>query len=152
MTSDPNDEMKLTVDKFIFRIRRNLLYSQDGLWIRRENSLLRIGISDFIQQRNGDITFATLTPAGTALIAGDEIASIETVKTVFSLPSPIKGKIVEVNSSLQDSPELINQEPYGRGWMVIVQPENLERDVHALMTAEAYFALAGQQAEAELKS
>jgi len=85
-------------------------------------------------------------------MAGDEIASIETVKTVFSLPSPIKGKIVEVNSSLQDSPELINQEPYGRGWMVVVQPENLERDVSALMSAEAYFALAGQQAEAVLRS
>jgi glycine cleavage system H protein len=152
MTNDPNGELKLTLDKFIFRFPKTLLYSEEGLWIRQENGLLRIGISDFTQQRNGDITFATLTPAGTVLNAGDEIAGIETVKVIFSLPSPVKGKIVEVNISLQDSPELINQEPYTKGWMVVLQPESLERDRTALMTAEAYSNLARQQAEAELRS
>jgi glycine cleavage system H protein len=152
MTDNPNDEIKFTVDKFIFRFPRKLHYSPDGLWIMQEDGLLRVGMADFIQQRNGDIAFATPTPVGTELNAGDEIASIETVKVNFSLPSPIKGKIVEVNAPLQDSPELINQEPYGRGWLVVLQPENLERDSAALMTAEAYSDLARQQAEAELKS
>jgi glycine cleavage system H protein len=152
MTTDPNDEIKFIVDKFIFRFPRKLLYSQDGLWIMQEDGLLRIGMSDFIQQRNGDIAFATPAPTGTALNAGDEIASIETVKVNYSLPSPMKGKIVEVNESLRDAPEFINQEPYGRGWMVIMQPENLEQDRMVLMTAEAYANLARQQAEAELKS
>jgi glycine cleavage system H protein len=152
MTNDPNDEIKFTVDKFIFRFPRKLHYSPDGLWIMQENGLLRIGMSDFVQQRNGDIAFATLTSAGAELNAGDEIASIETVKVNFSLPSPMKGKIVENNASLQDSPELINQEPYGNGWIVVLQPENLERDRAALMTAEAYSILAREQAEAELKS
>ena len=100
--------------------------------------MLRIGMSDFIQQRNGDIAFATLTPAGTELNAGDEIASIETVKVNFSLPSPMKGALVEVNASLQHSPEFINQEPYGQGWMVVLQPEDLARDRAVLMTAEEY--------------
>jgi glycine cleavage system H protein len=86
------------------------------------------------------------------LNAGDEIASIETVKVNFSLPSPMKGKIVEVNESLKDSPELINQEPYGKGWIVVLQPEDLERDRAVLMTAEAYSVLAKEQAEGELKS
>ena len=152
MANDPNDEIKLTVDKFIFRFPRKLHYSPDGLWIMPEAGLLRIGMADFVQQRNGDIAFATLTTTGAELNAGDEIASIETVKVNFSLPSPIKGRIVEVNASLQDSPELINQEPYGRGWLVILQPEDLERDRAALMTAEAYSNLARQQAEAELKA
>jgi glycine cleavage system H protein len=152
MTNDPNEEITFTADKFIFRFPKTLRYSEEGLWIKQENGLLRIGISDFIQQRNGDIAFATLTPAGTALLAGDEIASIETVKVNFSLPSPIKGMIVEVNKSLQDSPELINQEPYGKGWMAIVQPENLKPDLGRLLTAEAYSDLARQQAEAELNS
>ena len=152
MTNDPNDEMKFTVDKFIFRFPRKLLYSSEGLWIIQENGLLRIGMSDFIQQRNGDIAFATVTPAGTSLNAGDEIAGIETVKVNFSLPSPMKGKITEANASLQDSPELINQDPYSGGWLAILQPENLERDRAALMTAKAYSDLARQQAEAELKS
>ncbi len=152
MANDPNDEIKFTVDKFIFRFPRNLHYSLEGLWVMQENGLFRIGMSDFIQQRNGDIAFATLTPAGAELKAGDEIASIETVKVNFSLPSPMKGKIVEANTSLQDSPEFINQEPYGKGWMVVLQPEDLERDRAVLMTAEAYSVLAKEQAEAELKS
>jgi glycine cleavage system H protein len=152
MTNDPTDEIKITVDKFIFRFPRKLLYSPDGLWILEEEGLFRIGMSDFIQQRNGDIAFATLRPAGTVLSAGDEIAGIETVKVNLSLPSPMKGKLVEVNASLQESPELINQEPYGKGWMVVIKPENLERDRLALMTAEAYSTMASQQAEEDLKS
>jgi glycine cleavage system H protein len=152
MTNDPNDEIKFTVDKFIFRFPRNLLYSSDGLWIAQENDSLRIGMSDFIQQRNGDIAFATVAEQGSELNAGDEVASIETVKVNFSLPAPMKGKVIEANASLQDSPELINQDPYGRGWLVILQAENLKRDRATLMTAEAYSELARQQAEAELKS
>jgi len=151
MMRDPNDDLELTIDKFIFRFPKRLRYSEAGLWIQQEDSLLRMGMSDFAQQRNGDIAFATLTPAGTPVDVDDEIASIETVKVNMSLPSPVKGKIVEVNLLLQESPELINQEPYGRGWMVIMQPEDLTQDLGRLMTAEAYSRLARQQAEAELK-
>jgi len=151
MTRDPNDDLELTIDKFMFRFPKRLRYSEAGLWIQQEDSLLRMGMSDFAQQRNGDIAFATLTPAGTPVDVDDEIASIETVKVNMSLPSPVKGKIVEVNLLLQESPELINQEPYGRGWMVIMQPEDLTQDLGRLMTAEAYSRLARQQAEAELK-
>jgi glycine cleavage system H protein len=152
MENNSSDNIELTVDKFIFRFPKGLLYSEAGLWIRREDNLIRIGLSDFAQQRNGDIAFANLKSTRTVLDVGDEIASIETVKVDFSLPSPVKGKIVEVNSILEESPELINQEPYGRGWMAVVQPENLEKDLVRLMTAEAYSGLARQQAEAELKS
>ena len=152
MTNDPNDELRLTIDKFIFRFPRELRYSEAGIWVRQESGLLRIGMSDFAQQRNGDIAFATLTPAATLLDAGDEIASIETVKVNLSLPSPVKGKIMETNPILRDSPELINQDPYGRGWMAVLRPENTEQDPGSLLTAEAYAALAMQLAEAELKS
>ena len=152
MTTVPNDEIKLTVDKFIFRFPQKLLYSQEGLWIMQEGGMLRIGMGDYAQQRNGDIAFATPALIGSLLNAGDEIASIETVKVNFSLPSPVQGKIVEVNSSLQASPELINLDPYGKGWLVLLQPENPERDWAALMSAEAYSNLAKQQAESELHS
>ena len=108
-------------------------------------------MSDFAQQRNGDIAFATLAPTG-AINLDDEIASIETVKVNISLPSPLKGTIVEVNPALQESPELINQDPYGKGWMIVVQPENPERDLAGLMTAEAYSKVARQQAQAELNA
>jgi glycine cleavage system H protein len=150
--SSPNDDLKLTVDKFIFRFPKELRYTEAGLWIRQEDSLLRIGMSDFAQQRNGDITFATLLPTGIVLDAGDEIAAIETVKVNISLPSPVKGKVVEINSYLHESPELINQDPYGKGWIAVIQTENPDRDLSVLMTAEAYLTLAWQQAEAELGS
>jgi glycine cleavage system H protein len=152
MTNIPNDSIKLTIDKFIFRFPVNLKYSEAGLWIGQENSLVRLGLSDFAQQRNGDIAFAHLPPAGSVLDIGDEVASIETVKVNISLPSPIKGTVVEINSILQESPELINQEPYDRGWMVILRIEELERELRQLLDAEAYSKLARQQAEAELKS
>jgi glycine cleavage system H protein len=152
MTDNPNDSIELTVDKFIFRFPKGLRYSEAGLWIRQEDSLIRIGLSDFAQQRNGDIAFANLTSTGMVLDVGDEIAEIETVKVNISLPSPVKGKVIEVNSILQESPELMNQEPYDRGWMAVIQPLQPEADMSTLMTAEAYSSLARQQAEAELKS
>ena len=152
MTNTPNDVIKLTVDKFIFQFPKDLRYSEAGLWIRQEETLARLGLSDFAQQRNGDIAFANLPPAGSVLDAGDEIASIETVKVNISLPSPIKGTIVEVNSILQDSPELINQDPYGKGWMVVMRVEELERQLGKLLDAETYSKLVRQKAEAELKS
>jgi glycine cleavage system H protein len=152
MTYDPDDCVALTVDKFTFRFPKDLRYSEAGLWVRQEGNVVRIGLSDFTQQRNGDIAFANLTPAGTALDVGDEVASIETVKVNYSLPSPIKGMILEINPALRQMAEMINQEPYGRGWMAVVQPADLEHDKETLLNAAAYLELARQQAAAELPS
>ena len=152
MIRDPNNDLELTVDKFIFRFPKDLRYSEAGLWVRQEGNAARIGLSDFAQQRNGDIAFANLAPAGTTLDVGDELASIETVKVNLSLPSPVKGTIVEINPDLQQMTELINQDPYGRGWMAVVQAADLEHDAGTLLAVEAYLELARQQAEAELKS
>ncbi len=152
MGNDPNEPLELTVDKFTFGFPKDLCYSEVGLWIRREGKTLRLGLSDFAQQRNGDIAFANLMPPGTELDVEDEIASIETVKVNISLPSPVKGKILEVNSGLQDSPEWINQDPYGRGWMAVVKPDDLNRPLRGVLDAQSHLDLARQQAETELKS
>lgn len=152
MAHDENDSLNLTVDKFTFRFPKELRYSAAGLWMKREGDLIRLGLSDFAQQRNGDIAFANLMPPGTALEVDDEIASIETVKVNLSLPSPVRGKILETNSGLQDSPDWINQDPYGRGWMVLIEPEDPNRSLNGALDAQSYLDLARQQAEAELKS
>jgi glycine cleavage system H protein len=144
--------LELKVDKFTFRFPCELHYSEAGLWIRQEGSLVRIGLSDFAQQRNGDIAFANFAPPGTMLNVGNEVASIETVKVNISLPSPVKGTILEVNSALQDAPELINQDPYGKGWIAVVQPEDRDLTWSEILDAEAYVDLVREQAEAELKS
>ena len=147
MTNKPDHSIKLIVDKFIFHFPADLKYSEAGLWIRRENSLVRLGLSDFAQQRSGDIAFINPAPAGSVLDAGDEIASIETVKVNISLPAPAKGTIVEVNEILQESPELINQDPYGGGWIAVLRVEGQEWETGELLDAEAYSNLAKQQAE-----
>ena len=151
MGHDPNQPLELAIDKFVFRFPKDLSYTETGLWIRREGGLFRLGLSDFAQQRNGDIAFANLMPPGTVLEVDDEIAGIETVKVNISLPSPVKGKILEVNSGLQESPERINLDPYGEGWFAVVQPEDLNWPVRGTLDAPSYLDLARRQAEAELK-
>ena len=151
MAHDRND-LELTVDKFTFRLPKDLLYCEAGLWMRREGSLFRLGLSDFAQQRSGDIAFANLMTPGTVLEVDEEIASIETIKVNLSLPSPVKGKILEVNSGLQESPEWINRDPYGKGWLVVVEPDDVNETPRGALDAQAYLELARRQAEAELES
>jgi glycine cleavage system H protein len=152
MTNESGSSVRLTVDKFMFEFPTDLRYSEAGLWVRQEDDLVRLGLSDFSQQRNGDIAFVTLVQTGSVLAAGDEIASIETVKVNISLPSPMKGTVVGINSILQDSPELMNQDPYGQGWMALLRVEEPERELKGLLNAEAYSSLARQQAESEQQS
>ncbi len=143
--------LEITVDKFIFRIPEALLFSDAGIWVAVEGSRARLGLSDFAQQVNGDIAFANVQPAGTEIRAGDEFGSIETVKVNVGLPSPVKGKIIEVNLMLRDSPEAINQDPYGKGWIVVIELLDWEKDKVALLDAPRYLGRVKEQAEAELK-
>jgi glycine cleavage system H protein len=152
MSNQMNESLQLRIDKFTFRFPKGLKYSEAGFWIRQEENGLRLGLSDFIQQRSGDIAFANLAPPGTELKAGDELASIETVKVNISLPSPVTGTILEINADVQNAPELINFEPYTKGWMVLVRAEDLEGQVSKLLSAETYAALAKEQAETDLNS
>jgi glycine cleavage system H protein len=152
MADDRNPHLELLVDKFTFCFPKDLYYSEVGLWIKQEEDLMRLGLSDFAQQRNGDIAFANLLPAGTVLNVGDELASIETVKVNLSLPSPLKGTIVENNAAVSDAPELINQDPYGKGWIAVVHPDSQEMPFRGILDAEAYVALVRDQVETELKT
>ena len=142
--------LEVTVDKFKFKVPEALLFSDAGIWVALEGSRVRLGLSDFAQQVNGDIAFANVEPGGTVLQTGDEFGSIETVKVNVGLPSPVAGRIVEVNALLQDSPEVINQDPYGKGWMVVLELNDWQ-SMQALLDAPHYLELVKRQAEAELK-
>lgn len=100
---------------------------------------VRLGLSDFLQQRSGDIAFIEIKPAGALLKLDDEFASIETVKVNVMLASPVSGKIVLVNQALELRPELINQDPFGDGWVCEVEADNLESDRRLMLDADAYF-------------
>ena len=102
--------LELTVDKFTFRVPKQLYYSDANVWIKLEGNTARLGLSDFSQQRSGDVAFAEVKPPGTLLKPGDEFAAVETIKVNISLPSPVTGTIVEVNSELQEAPELTGDE------------------------------------------
>jgi arsenate reductase (thioredoxin) len=142
--------IELTVDKFIFRFPEELFYSDDGLWLRFEGNKVRIGLTDFLQQRSGDVTFAIPKERGTAVRPGDEVAVIETIKVNLSLLSPIAGKVLETNPALETAPELVNQDPYGKGWVSELEVEDPVAAMRALISAGEYLALARIQAEAEV--
>jgi glycine cleavage system H protein len=143
--------IELTVDKFTFRVREKVYYTDAGVWVKPEGNQARLGLSDFAQQRSGDLAFVEVKPAGAPLAVGDEFASIETIKVTVSLPSPVAGKIVQVNAGLEDAPEWVNQDPYGQGWMVVVELSDWESDKARLMDAQAYYALIKAQAEEDTK-
>ncbi len=143
--------LETTVDKFIFRVATDRRYSAEGIWALEDGPSVRIGVSDFVQQFNGDVAFAEVAAPGTALAAGDEVAGIETIKVNLSLPSPVGGTVAEVNPALELSPEVINQDPYGEGWLAILDASDWPTDREALLDAQAYFALMRGQAEEEAK-
>jgi glycine cleavage system H protein len=143
--------LELTVDKFTFRVPKGLYYNDTGVWVRQEGGVARLGLSDFAQQRSGDMAFAEVKPVETTLNPGDEFASVETIKVNVILPSPVTGAIAEINAALEDAPELINQDPYGKGWLVVVELTDWDSDKTKLLDADAYYALIKVQAEEEVK-
>jgi glycine cleavage system H protein len=145
------DFLETTVDKFTFRVATDRFYTSEGVWAKEEDSHVRIGLSDFVQQRSGDVAFADVKPAGTTLAAGDEVASIETIKVNIAYTSPINGKITEVNSAMRDAPEAINQDPYGNGWLALMEVTDWESDRSKLLDPQAYFEIMKGQAEEETK-
>lgn len=143
--------LETTVDKFTFRVAADRLYSREGVWALAEGNRARIGLSDFMQQRSGDVAFAEVKPVGTALAFGDEVASIETIKVDIALGSPASGSVVEVNPALSDAPEAINQDPYGAGWLAVIEATDWESERARLLDPQAYFAVMKAEAEEEAK-
>lgn len=143
--------LEVTVDKFIFRVATDRYYNEEGVWAKEEDGQLRIGLSDFVQQRSGDVAFAEVKPQGTQLIFGEEVAVIETIKVDIALFSPVSGRVVGVNPATEDAPETINQDPYGSGWLALIEPDDWEADRQKLLEPEAYFARMKTEAENEVK-
>ena len=139
--------LEVTIDKFTFRVDQSCLYSSEGIWVRFEDGVAKLGLSDFLQQRSGDIAFIDVKPVGTVLALDDEFASIETVKVNVMLASPVSGKIVRVNPALDMKPELINQAPFGDGWVCEVEADNMDAAKGLLLDADAYFMKMKSDAE-----
>jgi glycine cleavage system H protein len=143
--------LEFTTGKFIFRLATDCLYTPEGVWVRLQGESLRLGLSDYLQQRSGDVAFAEVKPAGTHLAAGDEFAVIETIKVDLSLGAPVSGELLAANPSLQAAAEVINQDPYGAGWMAEMAPVDWEADSATLLSPAEYLAKAKAEAEQETR-
>ena len=122
----------------------NLKYSKDHEWVRLEGEFAYVGITDFAQSELGEIVFIEVETVGETMEAGEIFGSVEAVKTVSDLLLPVSGEIVEFNEKLEEEPELVNNDPYGEGWMVKITVSN-PSDLDSLLTPEEYSALLGKK-------
>jgi len=117
----------------------DLKYSKEHEWVKVSGNVATIGITDYAQEQLGEIVFVELPDEGEALEKNDAFGVVESVKSVSDVFTPLAGQIAEVNEPLLDSPETVNEEPYGEGWLVKLEISN-PKDVEELMTAEQYQA------------
>jgi len=118
-------------------IPQDLRYTKDHEWARAEGELVTCGVTDYAQDQLGDIVFVELPEVGEELAEGGQFGTVESVKAVAELYSPIGGEVAEVNGALEESPQLVNQDPYGQGWMIKVRPKE-PNELDKLMDAQQY--------------
>ncbi len=122
----------------------NLRYHQEHEWIRLEGKQATVGISHFAQDALGDIVFVELPKVGVTVTAGEQVGEVESTKTTSSIYTPVSGSILRVNTELKDHPEVINSDPYGRGWIAVIELSD-PAQVDSLMTAAQYDAFLATQ-------
>ncbi len=121
-------------------IPENLKYTEEHEWLKIEGDVALVGITDFAQSELGDIVYVEVETVGETLDKGEVFGTVEAVKTVSDIYMPISGEIIEKNEKLDDAPELINQDPYGEGWIIKIKMSNPD-EVNDLLDAEGYKAI-----------
>ena len=124
-------------------VKENLSYTNDHEWIKIEGNIASVGITDFAQSELGDIVFIEVETIGENLNKNEVFGTVEAVKTVSDLFIPVSGKVLEFNNALEDNPELVNDSPYGDGWIVKIEIKNTD-EISDLLDSEAYKSLIGQ--------
>ena len=122
----------------------NLKYTKDHEWVQIDGDTVTIGITDFAQGELGDIVYVEIETEGEEVADGEVFGTVEAVKTVSDLFMPLTGTVEEVNADLEDSPEIVNDDPYGKGWMIKVKFTGDESELEGLLTSEKYLELIGE--------
>jgi glycine cleavage system H protein len=148
-TQSEGDFLTEMIDKFILRVKKSLLYSDNDFWVQREEGLVRIGLSDLLQQMVSDVYFVELAEIGTHVELGDELGSFESTKIAMEVISPISGIVIEKNNTLEDNPEFVNEYPYEKGWLYVIQPDD-SSELDLLKTADEYLTYGVEKAKHEL--
>lgn len=123
---------------------KDVRFHKEHEWIRVEGQKATLGISNFAQDALGDVVFVDVPKVGTLLKAEDQLGEVESTKATSTIYTPLTGKILQVNTELQDHPELLNQDPYGKGWIAVLEVSNPD-EVNALMTPEQYTTFLASQ-------
>jgi glycine cleavage system H protein len=118
-------------------VPEELRYTPDHEWVRLEGDRIRVGITDYAQDALGDVVFVQLPEPGTAVTAGDSFSEVESTKSVSDIYAPINGTVVEVNNELGDAPQRLNDDPYGEGWICVIEVGDAA-DVDGLLDADGY--------------
>jgi len=136
-------------DKFIFKVKDGIYYHKDGCWAEKLNGRAKIGMTDFFQTLNGDIASVNLLGVGIDVKQGEELGDVETMKVSFSITSPVSGKIIEHNKELVNTPELVNLDPFGKGWLAVIELDDFEKDKLNMMDSKNYFEFMKLKVEEE---
>jgi len=124
-------------------VPKDLRYTREHEWAKQEGDRVRVGITAFAQEQLGDVVFVELPKVGAKVTAAKNFGVVESVKAVSDLFAPISGEVVEVNGELGQKPETVNQDPYGKGWMLVVKPSS-KGELDQLLTAQQYEGLIAQ--------
>ena len=126
-------------------VREGVFYSREHEWVKVEGNLARVGVSDYAQSKLGDVVYVELPEVGKHVKAmaepknkDMELGAVESIKAVSAVYSPVSGEVKEVNAALQERPELINTSPHDEGWICVISPSNLQKDLKGLMDAKGY--------------
>ena len=124
-------------------VLKDLRYTADHTWVKAEGDRVKVGITDYAQKELGDVVFVDLPDVGEIFSAKNVMVSIESVKAVSEINAPVSGEIMEVNEDLEHSPELVNQDPYKKGWIAIIEYSE-KNELKGLLSASEYAALIGE--------
>ncbi len=121
-----------------FAVPEELYYTKEHEWLRVEGDKCRVGVTDYAQNSLHEIVYVDLPKVGSKVELMQSIGTVESVKAVADVYSPVSGTVIEVNNTLSDAPELVNKNPYGQGWITIIVPEDLKKELLSLMRAHDY--------------
>jgi glycine cleavage system H protein len=146
---EEEDKFKITIEKFILRFPKALYYSKDDMWVAIEDPIVVIGATDYFQTISSDILFLEMESEVGDVINNleEEIGSLESVKTVLDIIPPVTGKIIEINTKLEKTPEIVNKSAYQDGWILKMEAFNLDSDLSNLLNANEYVQLIREKAE-----
>ncbi|MFW6110649.1 MAG: glycine cleavage system protein GcvH [Thermoproteota archaeon] len=119
-----------------YDVPEDLYYTEDWAWLKVEGDLVRVGLTDYAQKQLREVVYAELPETGTSVEEGEPYGIVESVKAVSDLIAPINGTVEEVNEEVQATPEVLNEDPYGEGWLLVIKPSSLEEDLEKTMNFE----------------